>query len=104
MDSAKPASTQDVRVHIVVTGHVQGVGFRYATVDAAMRIGVRGWVRNTREGRVEIIAEGSRDQLGDLIAWCHRGPTLARVSSVEHAEVARDEELDGFQVRPTRRE
>jgi acylphosphatase len=86
----------------VVSGRVQGVGFRYATVDAAVRIGVRGWVRNMRDGRVEIVAEGSRDQLGELVAWCRRGPTLARVSSVEHAEVAGDEELAGFQVRPTR--
>lgn len=88
-------------MHIVVAGRVQGVGFRYATVDAATRIGLRGWVRNTQDHRVEIIAEGSRNQVGELVDWCHRGPALARVSAVECSDVATDEELHGFQVRPT---
>jgi acylphosphatase len=89
------------RVHIVVTGRVQGVGFRYATVDAALRVGVRGWVRNTRDGRVEIIAEGSPEQVGELVDWCHRGPASARVTAVQCSETTSNEELHGFQVRPT---
>lgn len=91
-----------MRIHIVVSGRVQGVGFRYATVDAACRIGVRGWVRNTRDGNVEIVAEGSRDSVGELLDWCHKGPALARVTAVDWSEAAPDEELQGFQVRPTR--
>jgi len=97
-----PASSIEARIHIVVTGRVQGVGFRYATVDAATRIGVRGWVRNTREGKVEIVAEGSRAAVGKLVDWCHHGPALARVTAVDWSEAAANEELHGFQVRPTR--
>jgi acylphosphatase len=99
---SKPDSTQHVRVHIVVAGRVQGVGFRYATVEAATRFGVRGWVRNTRNGRVEIIAAGSRDKVKELVDWCHHGPALATVSAVECSEVTTDEELGDFEVRPTR--
>jgi acylphosphatase len=93
---------KDSRIRIVVAGHVQGVGFRYATVDAATRIGVRGWVRNTRDGKVEIVAEGSRDQTGQLVDWCHRGPALARVTSVDWSEVTAEEDLASFEVRSTR--
>lgn len=99
---AKPGSTESTRVHIVVAGRVQGVGFRYATLDAASRIGVRGWVRNTRDGQVEIVAEGTEKQVGELIEWCHRGPALARVSAVEWSEVSDRKELEDFRVRPTR--
>lgn len=101
MARRKPDSEREIRLRIVVSGRVQGVGFRYATVDAATRIGVRGWVRNTRDGTVEILAEGSRDAVGELVDWCHKGPALARVTSVDWSEAAPNEELHGFQVRPT---
>lgn len=94
--------SKEIRIRVMVAGYVQGVGFRYATVDAATRVGLRGWVRNTRDGKVEIVAEGSRDQTGQLVDWCHRGPALARVTSVDWSEVGADEKLVGFEVRPTR--
>jgi acylphosphatase len=101
MTRKKSDAQKDIRISVVVAGRVQGVGFRYATVDAATRIGVRGWVRNRRDGRVEIVAEGSQDQVGELVDWCHQGPALARVTAVEWSEVTTDEELQGFQVRST---
>jgi acylphosphatase len=71
-----------VRAHAIVTGRVQGVAFRYETRDAARRIGVRGWVRNLADGSVEAVFEGQRQQVDEILAWCRRGPALARVADV----------------------
>ena len=73
------------RAHIVVAGLVQGVAFRAATVDAARRLGVKGWVRNLPDGRVEAEAEGERARVEALVAWCRRGPPAARVEDVQVA-------------------
>jgi acylphosphatase len=71
------------RVHLLVSGLVQGVAFRASTVDEARRLGLAGWVRNLPDGRVEAEAEGQRDRLEALVRWCHRGPPAARVDRVE---------------------
>jgi acylphosphatase len=74
-----------VRVHLLVSGRVQGVAFRAYTEDEARRLGVTGWVRNLPDGRVEAEAEGERAFVEALVAWCRRGPPAARV---DHVEVA----------------
>lgn len=71
------------RVHLVVTGRVQGVGFRYSTVLEAQSLGLTGTVRNRYDGGVEVVAEGSPEALGKLVLFCHRGPALARVENVD---------------------
>ncbi len=71
------------RVHITVSGRVQGVFFRANTVDVARRLGLVGFVRNLPDGRVEVVAEGEEEKLRELIAWCHQGPPLARVAEVK---------------------
>ena len=71
------------RVHVVVSGRVQGVAFRAYTVDEARALGVHGWVRNLPDGRVEAEAEGERSSLEGLVAFCRRGPPAARVEGVE---------------------
>jgi acylphosphatase len=71
-----------VRAHILVSGRVQGVGFRYFTASQARRLGVGGSVRNLPDGAVEIIAEGDRSALEALIAAVRRGPTGAVVRDV----------------------
>jgi acylphosphatase len=71
------------RLRVVVTGRVQGVGFRYATLDEARRLGLTGWVRNCRDGSVELVAEGPRQRLERLLIWCHDGPSGALVSNAE---------------------
>ena len=70
------------RLHAVVRGHVQGVSFRYYTQDTASSLGLTGWVRNLRDGSVEVTAEGPRAALVRLLAFLHRGPAAARVSEV----------------------
>jgi acylphosphatase len=73
----------NARAHIVVSGRVQGVAFRIATVEEARRLGLEGWVRNLRDGRVEALAEGERPKVEALVAWCRHGPPPARVMDVE---------------------
>ena len=70
------------RVHAIVSGRVQGVSFRVATRLEARRLGVVGWVRNLADGTVELEAEGPDEAIATLLAWCKRGPTAARVTSV----------------------
>jgi acylphosphatase len=67
------------RVRLVVSGLVQGVGFRMATQQEARRLGLAGWVRNLPDGRVEAIAEGPDESVARLVAWCRHGPAGARV-------------------------
>ena len=70
-------------MHAIVTGRVQGVFFRQSTVDEARRLGVSGWVRNRRDGTVELLAEGDIPMLERLLAWLHHGPDGARVLRVD---------------------
>lgn len=74
-----------VRAHVVVTGRVQGVYFRYATREEANMRGVKGWVRNLSDGRVEAVFEGEKAKVEELIDFCHYGPPPAKISSVEVA-------------------
>ena len=69
-------------VHVTVSGHVQGVGFRYFARANAARAGVFGWVRNADGGAVEIWAEGTEERLQQFIRAIRRGPTQGEVSSV----------------------
>jgi acylphosphatase len=72
-----------VRVHVVLSGRVQGVAFRAYTVDEARRLGVHGWVRNLADGRVEAEAEGERAAVEALVAFCRRGPPAAKVERAD---------------------
>ena len=74
---------ENARAHAVISGRVQGVAFRIETQWAAERIGVRGWVRNRWDGTVEALFEGERARVEEMIAWCRRGPELARVEAVD---------------------
>lgn len=71
-----------VRKHIVVTGMVQGVGFRYESVRAARRIGIVGWVRNCMDGSVELEIQGEPEPVAQMIEWLWHGPQWARVDDV----------------------
>ena len=71
------------RAHLMIRGRVQGVFYRAETLDHARALGLGGWVRNRRDGAVEVVAEGERDRIEQLIAWCWQGPSLAHVTEVE---------------------
>jgi acylphosphatase len=90
-----------VAKRLLITGRVQGVFFRASTRDAAVGIGVGGWVRNLPDGRVEAWIQGGVVEVGQLVAWCHRGPEYAHVDDVEEHAVDPDPDLEGkpFSVR-----
>jgi acylphosphatase len=67
----------------LIRGHVQGVGYRYFVQKEATRLGLRGWVRNLDDGRVEALAEGNPATLADLEGALHRGPRWSEVRGVE---------------------
>jgi len=73
---------QDKAFYAVVRGRVQGVGFRYSAMREAERLRINGWVRNSRDGNVEVWAEGSSDRLGHFLEWLQKGPQFSRVESV----------------------
>ena len=85
---------------IRVYGLVQGVGFRWFTCREAHRLGIVGWVRNRRDGSVEIHAQGPEAQVDDLQSWAEKGPPHARVDCVQ-AKPCQIESLTDFTERET---
>jgi acylphosphatase len=72
-----------VRAHAVIHGRVQGVFFRAETQRTAQGLGVSGWIKNRFDGTVEAIMEGEESRVNAALAWCQRGPRLARVEKVD---------------------
>ena len=70
-------------LHAIVSGRVQGVGFRMFVLEAARRHRCRGWVRNLPDGRVETEAEGNEQDLTELLTELYRGPVLSRVDDID---------------------
>jgi acylphosphatase len=85
------------RAHVIISGRVQGVGFRYAAMERARTRGVAGWVRNKPDGTVEAVFEGAPEGVDALVAWCWRGPSGARVDDVRVEREAPDDER-GFRA------
>jgi acylphosphatase len=87
---------------LLISGRVQGVGFRYSLQREAQRLGLAGWVRNRSDGSVEALAHGAAEALDALAAWARRGPPAARVAEVKSEPVAApDPPPAGFELRPT---
>ena len=86
------------RVHLKIQGRVQGVYYRASTVQEAQKLGLTGWVMNCPDGSVEAVAEGARQKLDELIAWCRQGPTGARVASVDVAWEKPENSFYGFSI------
>lgn len=85
------------RLHVILTGRVQGVGFRYSCEEEAESRGLAGWVRNLPDGGVEAAFEGPRTDVEEMLVWCRKGPPAARVTNVElRWEEARGEQ--GFRI------
>jgi acylphosphatase len=88
----------EARARILITGLVQGVFFRRAMTDHARRLGISGWVKNLKDGRVEALAEGDRARLDELIQFCHIGPRGAVVRKVEVEWSDYSGEFRGFRI------
>jgi len=72
-----------LRLHAFISGRVQGVFFRSTTREVARKLGIRGWVRNLPDGRVEVVAEGEKEKLEELLNFLRRGPRAAKVERVK---------------------
>jgi acylphosphatase len=89
----------DEQLRVVITGRVQGVGFRQATYAEATRLGLLGWVRNLVDGRVEAVFAGERPIQEQMLAWCHNGPSYAHVEHVEAIYEVNDDRYVSFEIR-----
>jgi acylphosphatase len=90
-----------IQLHAIISGRVQGVGFRYFVLEKAQLQGLTGWVRNLWDGRVEVVAEGERQELERFLAVLKRGPSSAWVSAIAEMWNAPSGEFGGFHVRQT---
>jgi acylphosphatase len=87
------------RIHLFISGRVQGVFFRAETQNQAQRLNLKGWVRNLRDGRVEVLLEGDEDNVNRMIAWCHKGPALSIIEKVDYIEELFKDEFDDFEIK-----
>jgi len=87
------------RVHVIVDGSVQGVGYRYTMRMVAREAGVTGWVRNRRDGTVEAEVEGTEDRIDEVLAWMAEGPPGSAVTSARVTEVDATGSGAPFEVR-----
>jgi acylphosphatase len=85
--------------HLLITGRVQGVGFRFYMQRKARELGLAGWVRNRRDGAVESVIQGEPGAVEAMVAWARRGPPSATVAEVRISEGSGD--YTGFETLPT---
>jgi acylphosphatase len=84
---------------VLISGGVQGVGFRFHTQEQATRLKLKGFVRNLDDGRVEIVAAGDLGNLEELVTWAKMGPTAAKVKKVEVSEMKEGIPDEPFHIR-----
>ncbi len=87
------------RVHIIINGHVQGVGFRNMSARISKNLGLYGWVRNLPNGSVEVDVQGSNERIEEFIFWCRRGPPKARVDEIKISEENPIIDLERFRIK-----
>lgn len=86
---------------VIVTGRVQGVGFRETMVARARSAGVVGWVRNRADGTVEAHVQGGPEAVERVLGWCRIGPSAAKVTRVEVCDAAPEADCSDFSRRPS---
>ena len=92
---------ENQRLHAIVKGMVQGVGFRYFVLEITAGAEITGWVRNTMSGDVEVLAEGQKAALENLLTKLQQGPRSAEVAKVDVTWSTATNEFNGFSVKPT---
>lgn len=86
------------RARILIEGRVQGVCYRAFTSDVANRLGLKGWVRNLIDGRVEALFEGEKEKIKEAINRCYEGPPLAVVSKIDIHWEDTEEQMNDFKI------
>ncbi len=95
------SENQKYCLHAFIEGRVQGVGFRYFTLQIAQDLNLTGWVRNRWDGRVEVLAEGALENLNSFLNKLRRGPLSAEVTHVDYEFLDVQEAFNSFRPRPT---
>ena len=88
----------NIRARLIIEGRVQGVWFRDSTRTEAARLDLTGWVKNRFDGGVEVVAEGPKEKVEELIQWCHHGPPAAKVTRVHEIKEDFTGEFDSFRI------
>lgn len=88
----------DIRVHLDISGRVQGVNYRYAARNEANKLGLTGWVRNLSDGRVEAVVEGDEKMVDQFINWCYVGPPWAKVTKISVQKGVAKGEFPWFEI------
>jgi len=88
----------NIRAHVIISGHVQGVFYRAHTRDFARKFNVNGWVKNRTDGRVEAVFEGDEEDVKSIIDWCNDGPPGASVAGVEVKWEEHKADFKGFEI------
>ena len=81
-------------IHLIVKGKVQGVFYRASAKDMAIKLGLKGWVKNTKEGYVEIKIQGPEDVLEEFVKWCYQGPPSAQVTGIDRFDLVEESFVD----------
>ncbi|MCL7415003.1 MAG: acylphosphatase [ANME-2 cluster archaeon] len=87
------------RVHLIISGKVQGVYFRYHTMEKAVELGLYGWVKNRIDGEVEAVFEGAPIQVNEMVQWCRTGPPHANVTDVQEVWEEPTGEFGSFRIK-----
>ncbi len=87
------------RAHLVIKGLVQGVFYRASTQETALKLGLKGWVRNLPDGSVEAVFEGPSEKVRNAVEWCRQGPPGASVSQIDEKWSDYTGEFRGFGVK-----
>ena len=95
------SESEQVCLHAIVKGRVQGVGFRAFVVENGVALGAAGWARNRWDGSVEVVAEGDRETLEKLLAVLQRGPRISNVTQVDQEWGLASGEFRSFHVKST---
>ena len=83
---------------IVISGEVQGINFRFFTKKKADELGIKGYIKNLENGNVEAIFQGDEDSIKKIINWCKKGPSSAKVDSIEINQIKLEKEYKEFKI------
>ena len=100
MEAKTAASEEKMKFRVLISGKVQGVFFRAQTQKKALALGLKGWVRNNRDGQVEAVFAGSKEAVEEMIKWCWQGTPGSKVTSVTSVtSIKSDEKFTTFEIR-----
>ena len=87
------------RIHLLISGRVQGIFFRSQAKEKARELGLTGWICNLADGRVEAVIEGNKEKVEEITDWARSGPVLAKIEKIKMKEEEYQGEFKNFEIR-----